>query len=129
MSGSRASLLGQCPCSGATLAKLIQPAIMTVLAEGHLHGYRIVERIAEMPILSGSRPDSTGVYRVLRAMENRGFVVSSWDVSATGPAKRSYRLTAAGKRCLAQWVKTLSQYRHAIDQLLVGARQALKGKR
>ena len=63
--------MDDCPCSGGTLAKLIQPAIMTVLAGGVLHGYRIVQRIAKMPIVGGSRPDPTGVYRALRIMEQR----------------------------------------------------------
>ncbi len=27
-----------CPCSGGTLDKLIQPAILAVLSEGALHG-------------------------------------------------------------------------------------------
>jgi len=114
-----------CPCSGTTLSKLIQPAILTVLAEDALHGYRIVERIAEMPLLSGSRPDSTGVYRVLRSMENRGLVIASWDVSAKGPAKRCYRLTSDGRKCLARWIKTLTQHSQAIDGLLKMAKRAL----
>ena len=108
----------ECPCSGATLARLIQPAIMMLLAGGALHGYRIVQRLAKTPLLGGSRPDPTGVYRMLRLMENRGLVVSSWDFSASGPAKRLYRLTPEGRRCLGRWVKTLTGYHRAIGRLL-----------
>jgi poly-beta-hydroxybutyrate-responsive repressor len=112
-----------------TLAKLLQPAILTVLAEGELHGYRIVERLADMPVLSGSPPDSTGVYRFLRSMEGRGLLTSSWDTSSRGPAKRLYRLTGDGRKCLARWVKTLTQYCHEIDDLLGLSRHALAAKR
>jgi len=118
---SRAGNLDNCPCAGVSLDRLIQPAILTILAQGSLHGYRIVQRIAEM---EGHKPDATGVYRSLRAMEKRGLVVSSWDISETGPAKRSYTLTGAGKECLARWVETLERHREAIARLLVEARRA-----
>ncbi|MBE3100322.1 MAG: PadR family transcriptional regulator [Planctomycetes bacterium] len=119
--------LEECPCSGATLARLIQPAILTLLARGATHGYRVVQRLAETPLMRASRPDPTGVYRMLRLMEKRGLVVSAWDLSDSGPAKRSYRLTPGGRRCLARWVRTLDAYRRAIDGLLRAARQAAAG--
>jgi DNA-binding PadR family transcriptional regulator len=103
---------------------MIQPAIMTLLAGGPLHGYRIVQRLAKTPLVGGSRPDPTGVYRMLRIMEKRGFVVSSWDLSDSGPAKRLYRLTLGGRQCLGRWVKTLADYHRAIGKLLAAARQA-----
>jgi DNA-binding PadR family transcriptional regulator len=45
-------------------------------------------------------------------------VVSSWDLSDTGPAKRLYRLTPEGRRCLGRWVETLTGYHRAIGELL-----------
>jgi len=116
--------LSMCPCAGATLGRLIQPAIMTLLAGGPLHGYRIVQRLVRTPMLDGGRPDPTGVYRMLRSMEKRGLVVSSWGLSDSGPAKRLYRLTPAGRRCLDLWVETLASYRHSIGRLLSVARKA-----
>ena len=120
--------LANCPCSGKTLDKLIQPAILTILAREELHGYRIVRRIGELPTFDCRGPDATGVYRSLRSMERRGLVVSSWDVSGVGPAKRSYRLTEAGGECLSEWVRTLAQYREAVGGLLAAARRAARGR-
>jgi len=117
--------LEHCPCMGVTLDKLVQPAILTVLAREGLHGYRIAERLADMPPLEGHKPDVSGVYRFLRAMEDRGLVVASWDVSDRGPAKRLYRLTATGGECLAHWIETLERRREAIGELLAMARSAL----
>ena len=113
-----------CPCSGAHLSRLLQPAIMTILAGGGLHGYAIVERLAETAVLAGDRPDSTGVYRVLSTMEERGFVTSSWDTSERGPARKIYELTSPGDKCLARWVSSLSDYHRAIGELLERARKA-----
>lgn len=115
--------LAQCPCSGGTLDKLIQPAIFVVLAEGPLHGYAIVERIGLLPHFD-EKPDASGVYRFLKAMERRGLVVASWDVSEAGPARKCYQLTGDGQRCLQQWVATLEDYRRGVDALLKAARKA-----
>jgi PadR family transcriptional regulator, regulatory protein PadR len=117
--------LDVCPCGGVTLDKLIQPAILALLAEGPLHGYKLVERIGAGPILQGRNPDSSGVYRALRAMERKAYVVSSWDVSAQGPARKSYQLTAAGRCCLTHWIESLDVYRHRINVLLKTARKAI----
>jgi DNA-binding PadR family transcriptional regulator len=117
-----------CPCAGATLGRLIQPAIMAVLAGGALHGYRIVQRLSKTPGLDGGCPDPTGVHRMLRGMEKRGLVVSSWGLSDSGPAKRRYRLTPAGHRCLGRWVETLAAYRRSIGRLLSVARKATAAK-
>jgi len=124
MSSSRSDQLHECPCTGQTLAKLVHPAILTILAGGPLHGYRIVEYVAKTPVLDGNRPNPTGVYRVLRALEQGGYVVSAWDLSDRGPARRSYRLTPAGRQCLDRWIETLDRYRRAIGKLLSTARQA-----
>ena len=109
------------------MSKFVQPAIMTILAGGRLHGYRIVERAAKLPPFSGSRPDPTGVYRALRMMERRGLVVSAWDVSDSGPAKRSYQLTDHGRECFRRWIDTLDGHRRAIGKLLHAARRAAAG--
>ena len=45
-----------CPCSGATLDKLVQPAILAALTEGPIHGYRLAERINEMAGPFGRNP-------------------------------------------------------------------------
>jgi len=122
--GAPATRGNACPCAGATLARLIQPAVLTALAGGAQHGYRIVASLAASPVMAGSRPDPTGVYRVLRSMERRGLVVGAWDLSDSGPARRRYRLTPAGRRCLGRWVQTLAEYHRAIRGLLAAARKA-----
>jgi PadR family transcriptional regulator PadR len=113
-----------CPCAGRNLDKLVQPAILTVLAREDAHGYVLVQRLADLPTFHGDKPDTTGVYRFLRQMEERGLVTSTWDTSETGPAKRLYHLTEAGRGCLGRWVDTLCTYHQALGELLEVARRA-----
>lgn len=118
--------LSACPCAGGTLDRLIQPAILVVLAEGPVHGYQLAARIRERFSRGGQDPDVSGIYRFLKAMEERGLVVSSWDLVERGPARRRYEITPAGKRCLALWVQTLQRYRDRVDDLLRAARNAVR---
>ena len=121
--------LDTCPCKGDTLDKLLQPAILAVLAEKPLHGYKLAERLAEMPICGGRKPDLSGIYRVLKRMEQKALVVSAWDLSEGGPAKKSFRIALAGEECLVHWIETLQKYRKGINGLLNTARRAVAGNR
>ncbi len=114
----------KCPCSGGNLDKLIQPLILINLAHADLYGYKIVQLIADSPMFKGRKPDGTGVYRSLKAMEQRGLVVSSWSLADAGPAKRIYHITGDGMECLARWITTLKEYRQTIGMILEEAQQA-----
>jgi len=112
-----------CPCDGGTLDRLIQPAILIILAEEPMHGYRLAERIGELAMFRSGKPDGSGVYRFLRSMERKGLVEATWDTSNSGPAKKSYEITTKGFRCLEHWVGTLERYRDGISSLLRAARK------
>ena len=118
--------LDKCPCSGATLTKLVQPAILILLARKPLHGYGVAQRLGLLRIARGAKPDATGVYRVLRALQRRGLVTCSWARSDSGPAKRTYRLTASGTECLKRWVATLEDFDAAVAELLLTAKAACR---
>ena len=117
-----------CPCSGATLDKLVQPAILAALTEGPIHGYRLTDRINEMVGLFGDKPDVSGVYRSLKKMEAAGLVVSTWEAGDKGHAKRLYEIAGDGRACLARWTATLETYLEAIGALLKEAKTALARK-
>jgi len=108
----------QCACTGKTLGRLVQPAIVALLAEEPLHGYLLVQRLAGMAMFRCQKPDPTGVYRALRVMEKDGLVVASWDLADNGPAKRCFELTRDGRACLEQWTQTLEGYADSINDLL-----------
>ena len=106
--------------------RLLHVAVLTVLAREDLHGYRVAEEVAKLPPQQGEKPDVSGVYRCLKAMEEGGYVVASWSASTRGPAKRLYRLTRSGLACLKRWLESLKVYRQAIGDLLAVAHQAAR---
>jgi PadR family transcriptional regulator, regulatory protein PadR len=95
------------------------------MAHGPIHGYGIMQSLEQMPTFTGHRPDATGVYRFLKAMEDRGLVSSNWDLAESGPAKRVFALLPAGRTCLARWVATLEVYLEQVGQLSQSLRHAV----
>jgi DNA-binding PadR family transcriptional regulator len=118
MRRTRISDFEQCPCTGKNLDKLLHAAILTLLAQEPLHGYELVNRLASLRMFQGRKPDPTGVYRLIRQMEEERLVRSTLEPSATGPAKRSNQLTVEGKRCLARWGETLEAFQEGVSELL-----------
>ena len=118
--------LDECPCTGRHLEKFIQPALLGVLAGEPLHGYLLVRRLGGMAMFRSHSPDSTGVYRFLKAMEDRGLVVAAWDLSESGPARKLFRLTGKGRECLETWVTTIEGYYGHLVQMLKALRRAAR---
>jgi len=106
-----------CPCEGHTLDRLLQPTVMALLVEGPLHGYALIERLKDSPLMKGNAPDPTGIYRLLNNLEEQGSVSYTW-VAGDGPAKRLYKLTASGRKCVDKWIDTLDGYHKDIGRLV-----------
>lgn len=75
--------------------------ILLALAERPVHGSAIHNVLMERMGLH--RPDTGAIYRTLQQLETDGAVVSEWDTSGSGPARKVYRLTPAGWEQLEQW--------------------------
>ncbi|WP_018218049.1 PadR family transcriptional regulator [Salinispora vitiensis] len=73
--------------------------ILSVLEGSSLHGYAIMEALQER---SGGLLDlPTGtLYPALRRLERAGYLDSEWS-TVGGRKRRTYRLTRAGRRALA----------------------------
>ena len=59
------------------------PCLLLLLRERADHGYELVSRLRPM---HEGESDPGGVYRALRALEQRGLVRSEWRTSGAGPA-------------------------------------------
>ncbi|HEY7047068.1 MAG TPA: helix-turn-helix transcriptional regulator [Jatrophihabitantaceae bacterium] len=73
--------------------------ILAVLEAEPLHGYLVMETLQRRS--GGALGFSTGtIYPALRRLERSGYVRGEW-ATVGGRKRRTYRLTAAGKRALA----------------------------
>ena len=106
------------------MVRFLEPTLLLLLHRGPAHGYTLLERLGEFG-LAGLNPSV--IYRALRDMEERGWVVSFWDEEQTqGPPRRVYRLTGMGDEALRLWTQDLEETRGLIDRLLGSYRQHMK---
>jgi PadR family transcriptional regulator PadR len=89
----------------ARVERFTEPALLLLLRERPAHGYDLLERLPELT--GEQRVEMGNLYRLLRALEEEGFVSSEWDDASPGPAKRRYALTPAGAQLLDQWTEAL----------------------
>lgn len=91
----------------------LQPFLLLALEEWQSHGYELIRR---MSVFGFEALDRGSVYRTLRQMEKDGLLVSGWDTSHDGPARRLYSLTDSGRSYLNSWAAALRGYQMMLDR-------------
>jgi len=101
----------------ARIERFVEPALLLLLRERPHHGYELIERLPEIAGAE-TRVDVGNLYRLLRALEAEGIVTSEWVADLPGPAKRTYELTADGRRLLDRWTAALRDAQTVIQSFL-----------
>jgi len=79
---------------------------LLLISEAPAHGYQLLARLSAV---GPTGFDLGALYRVLRAMEDDGLVVSTWEESSLGPDRRVYAITAPGRKALDAEAEVLSE--------------------
>ncbi len=117
------------PCcrrgSGSGAGAFVEPAALAALARQGGHGYDLRREIRE---LTGGEleVDAGGLYRVLRRLEEDGFVTSTWAEGDSGPQRREYELTAEGRELASDWVAHLKERQRVAARVADALSSALK---
>lgn len=88
--------------------RFLEPCLLLLLHCNEVHGYELVEELKQFGF-EQNPVDLSTVYRMLRTLEERGFVTSRWDAGSSGPARRMYQITEEGDRYLGWWVEDLRE--------------------
>ena len=96
--------------------------ILKIVALGPVHGYGISQRIRQISkevliVQQGS------LYPALHRLEKRGWLLAEWGDSENGREARFYRLSAKGRRQLAQEEASWNRLSEAVELILASARQ------
>ena len=84
----------------------VRATLLLLIGEAPAHGYDLLEQAGKLGLHA---IDAGGLYRALRVMEAEGPVTSKWEHSVSGPARRTYRLTADVRECLHAWAGALRE--------------------
>lgn len=108
--------------------RFLEPCLLLLLHCDEVHGYELLDNLN--PFGFEQNPvDLSTVYRLLRNLEDGGLVVSRWDTSNPGPARRVYRLTKEGDRYLAWWVEDLRETERVLQSFLTTYESHMEGHR
>lgn len=84
-----------------------------------MYGYQITKNIDSG---EGSGPDmgQGALYPVLRSLEKTGLLESRVEPSVSGPPRRYYSITEAGRETLVDWTGAWEETRNFVDAILKG---------
>jgi len=84
-----------------------------------MYGYQIAKQIADtgeaVPMMKQG-----AIYPVLRSLEGSGILESRVEPSVSGPPRRYYSITAAGRETLQRWAGIWGRTRNFVDMILKG---------
>lgn len=91
--------------------------ILALKQHPNTHGYDLIHHVQKLA-MTDSEIEAGAVYRMLRQLEGARMVISAWDTSGHGPAKRYYSLTSDGEEHLAEWAQVIEKRRQEMDAFL-----------
>lgn len=99
---------------------IVALVLLAVLARAGepLYGYQIAKRLEAGGGALGGRLST--LYPVLRNLDGAGLLESFVEPSVSGPPRRYYRITAAGRAALAEWRRLWNETRTFVDAVLEG---------
>jgi PadR family transcriptional regulator PadR len=99
------------------IRRFLEPCLLVLLHCKEAHGYELLEGLR--PFGFDQNPvDLSTVYRILRDLEQQGFVTSRWEPGSAGPARRLYQITEEGDGYLAWWVDDLRETDRVLHHFL-----------
>jgi PadR family transcriptional regulator PadR len=93
----------------------LQYCVLALLAEEERYGFDLVRALASV---DGMVTSEGTIYPLLSRLRRDGLVDSTWRESPTGPPRRYYRLTEAGREALAGFLREWSRFRDAVDHFV-----------
>lgn len=97
---------------------VLELAILALLGRGEMYGGEIVDNLKAR---SGLDSGAGTVYPLLSRLATGGFVETFWEESPSGPPRKYYRLTPAGKSQLTEQARTWTELVASMNELMRGA--------
>jgi len=89
-------------------------------AKEPLYGYQIAKHLEADPSGEVAVVKQGSIYPVLRSLERYALVESYVEPSSSGPPRRYYRITEAGRQRLEEWVSIWQQNKEFVESVLGG---------
>jgi len=114
-----------CAKFGFKMSNVLYATFLYLLMNNPASGYTLAEELAKVGINPSNIPSGIA-YRLLRDMEANGLLVSKWETSGSGPAKRVYKITDAGRKYLEAWLVEAKRNLKTMENLINLIERGLK---
>ena len=91
--------------------------VLRVLRRSSMHGWGIAQEIQQVS-REVLQVNQGSLYPALRRLEERGWIDAEWGTSDNNRRARYYRLTAAGRKQLAQETASWEEFVLAVTRIL-----------
>jgi PadR family transcriptional regulator PadR len=93
----------------------LEYCVLALLAEEERYGFDLVRSLAEV---DGMVTSEGTMYPLLSRLRRDGLVESTWRESTSGPPRRYYTLTKAGRSALDVFRSEWARFRDAVDHFV-----------
>ena len=93
----------------------LQYCVLALLADEERYGFDLVRSLAET---DGMVTSEGTIYPLLSRLRRDGLVETTWRESTSGPPRRYYRLTTAGRSALDAFKDEWGRFRDAVDHFV-----------
>lgn len=98
-------------------SSLLPVAVLASVEKAPAHGYEIRRRLSESEF--GEFKGGT-IYPLLKRLEEAELVTATWDAPSTGPTKKVYELSAAGREIVNKESNNIERLLNVIKALSEG---------
>jgi PadR family transcriptional regulator PadR len=95
----------------------VEYCVLALLRDGERYGFELVRKLAGVDGLVTSEGT---IYPLLTRLRKDELVTTFWQESESGPPRRYYRLTDAGRAALADFTSDWTRFRDSVDTILEG---------
>lgn len=110
---------GQASRESGLIAQLrrgaLEYCVLALLERGERYGFDLVRELAEV---DGMVTTEGTIYPMLARLRRDGAVETTWRESPSGPPRRYYRLTPAGRQALKQFREEWVRFRDGVDRVV-----------
>jgi PadR family transcriptional regulator PadR len=95
----------------------LQYCILALLSTEERYGFDLVRALGAV---DGMVTSEGTIYPLLGRLRRDGLVETTWRESPSGPPRRYYRLTAAGRAALDAFIAEWDRFRDGVDHFIEG---------
>jgi PadR family transcriptional regulator, regulatory protein PadR len=93
----------------------VEYCVLALLRDGERYGFELVR---ELGAVDGLVTSEGTIYPLLTRLRKDELVTTFWRESESGPPRRYYRLTDAGRAALDDFAKEWGRFRDSVDTIL-----------